>query len=43
MLLMDIAADLKNLQLIELDFRDFADGRLFSHAWLLRDRYDYRR
>ncbi|MDD1628361.1 MAG: DUF934 domain-containing protein [Methylococcaceae bacterium] len=37
----DIAADLKNLQLIELDFPDFADGRLFSHAWLLRDRYDY--
>jgi len=37
----DIAADLKNLQLIELDFPDFADGRLFSHAWLLRDRYKY--
>ena len=37
----DIAADLKNIQLIELDFPDFADGRLFSHAWLLRGRYDY--
>jgi uncharacterized protein (DUF934 family) len=37
----DIAADLKNLSLIELDFPDFADGRLFSHAWLLRGRYDY--
>jgi uncharacterized protein (DUF934 family) len=37
----DIAADLKNLSLIELDFPDFADGRLFSHAWLLRGRYHY--
>jgi uncharacterized protein (DUF934 family) len=37
----DIAPDLKNIQLIELNFPDFADGRLFSHAWLLRDRYDY--
>jgi len=37
----DIAPDLKDIQLIELDFPDFADGRLFSHAWLLRGRYDY--
>ena len=37
----DIAPDLKNIQLIELDFPDFADGRLFSHAWLLRDRYNF--
>ena len=37
----DIALDLKDIQLIELDFPDFADGRLFSHAWLLRGRYDY--
>jgi uncharacterized protein (DUF934 family) len=37
----DIADDLKNIQLIELDFPDFADGRLFSHAWLLRGRYNY--
>jgi uncharacterized protein (DUF934 family) len=37
----DIAPDLKNIQLIELDFPDFADGRLFSHAWLLRGRYNY--
>ncbi len=37
----DIAANLNSLQLIELDFPDFADGRLFSHAWLLRERYDY--
>ena len=37
----DIAPDLKDIQLIELDFPDFADGRLFSHAWLLRRRYSY--
>jgi uncharacterized protein (DUF934 family) len=37
----DIADDLKDIQLIELDFPDFADGRLFSHAWLLRSRYNY--
>jgi uncharacterized protein (DUF934 family) len=36
-----IAPDLKDIQLIELDFPDFADGRLFSHAWLLRGRYNY--
>ena len=37
----DIASDLKHIQLIELNFPDFADGRLFSLAWLLRGRYDY--
>jgi len=37
----DIAADLKDIQLIELDFPAFADGRIFSHAWLLRGRYSY--
>ncbi len=37
----DIAPDLKDIQLIELDFPEFADGRLFSHAWLLRGRYHY--
>ena len=37
----DIAPDLKDIQLIELDFPDFADGRLFTHAWLLRGRYNY--
>jgi len=36
-----IAADLKDIQLIELDFPAFADGRIFSHAWLLRGRYNY--
>lgn len=37
----DFADDLDNIALIELDFPDFADGRLFSHAWLLRSRYEY--
>jgi uncharacterized protein (DUF934 family) len=37
----DISADLDKIQLIELDFPDFADGRLFSQAWLLRGRYHY--
>ncbi len=37
----DLAADLKDLQLIELDFPEFADGRLFSQAWLLRSRYQF--
>ncbi|MGR8998202.1 MAG: DUF934 domain-containing protein [Gammaproteobacteria bacterium] len=37
----EIAADLEHIQLIELDFPAFADGRLFSYAWLLRSRYNY--
>jgi uncharacterized protein (DUF934 family) len=37
----DIANDLDHIELIELDFPDFADGRLFSLAWLLRNRYKY--
>lgn len=37
----DLAGELKHIHLIELDFSDFADGRLFSHAWLLRSRYHY--
>lgn len=36
-----LAADLENIQLIELDFPDLADGRLFSLAWMLRSRYGY--
>lgn len=32
---------LPNLALVELYFPELADGRLFSHAWLLRNRYDY--
>lgn len=39
--LSDLAGDLGNLQLIELYFPEFADGRLFSQAWLLRSRYRY--
>ena len=37
----ELADDLHTLKLIELDFPDFADGRLFSQAWLLRGRYHY--
>jgi uncharacterized protein (DUF934 family) len=37
----EIADDLDKIQLIELDFPALADGRLFSHAWLLRNRYHY--
>ncbi|MCX7101740.1 MAG: DUF934 domain-containing protein [Methylobacter sp.] len=37
----DIGADLNDISLIELDFPVFTDGRLFSHAWLLRGRYNY--
>lgn len=36
-----LADHLNNLALIELHFPDLADGRLFSHAWLLRNRYNY--
>jgi len=37
----EIADDLEKIQLIELDFPALADGRLFSHSWLLRSRYHY--
>ena len=37
----DIAEDLDKFQLIELHFPALADGRLFSHAWLLRSRHHY--
>lgn len=37
-----IAEFLPNLSLIELYFPELADGRLFSHAWLLRNRYGYK-
>ena len=36
-----LASDLDKLQLIELDFPELADGRLFSLAWLLRSRHGY--
>ncbi|MDD2759869.1 MAG: DUF934 domain-containing protein [Methylomonas sp.] len=35
------ATDLSGISLIELDFPAFTDGRLFSHAQLLRSRNDY--
>jgi uncharacterized protein (DUF934 family) len=37
----DLAVDLQHIHLIELDFSDFADGRLFSQAWLLRSRHHF--
>jgi len=37
-----IAEDLKQYQLIELNFATFADGRSFSQAQLLRQRYQYK-
>jgi len=37
----DIAADLKNVNLIAVEFPAFTDGRAFSHARLLRSRYGY--
>ncbi|MSS76250.1 MAG: DUF934 domain-containing protein [Methyloglobulus sp.] len=36
-----IVAFLPDLALVELYFPELADGRLFSHAWLLRNRYNY--
>ncbi len=37
----ELIADLPQLALVELDFSDFADGRSFSQAYLLRNRYGY--
>lgn len=37
----DLADALDKLALIELNFPKFADGRLFSLAWLLRNRHHY--
>lgn len=37
----DLAADLPKLELVVLEFAALADGRGFSHARLLRDRYGY--
>lgn len=37
----ELADDIKRLGLIELNFSDFADGRVFSQAWLLRERLGY--
>lgn len=38
----DLACDLPNLSLIEVDFPTFTDGRGFSLVRLLRDKYGYR-
>ncbi|GGP26298.1 DUF934 domain-containing protein [Silvimonas amylolytica] len=38
----DIAADLAEFALIALDFPAFTDGRSYSNARLLRDRYQYK-
>ncbi len=37
----NIISDLDKLDLIALDFPNYADGRCFSHARLLRDAYQY--
>jgi uncharacterized protein (DUF934 family) len=39
--LQEIAADLKYFSLVALNFPAFTDGRSYSLARLLRDRYDY--
>ncbi len=36
-----IAADLEHLDLVALEFPSFRDGRAYSYARLLRDRYAY--
>jgi len=38
----DLAADLGLFSLIALDFPAFKDGRCYSHARLLRDRYGFK-
>lgn len=38
----DIAGDLAGMPLVELDIAMFGDGRSFSQAWLMRNRYYYR-
>ncbi|RFA28276.1 oxidoreductase [Alkalilimnicola ehrlichii] len=38
----DLAADRDKFSLIALEFPAFKDGRCYSHARLLRDRYGYR-
>jgi len=37
----DIGEHLPKLALVELYFADFTDGRLFSQAWLLRNRLNF--
>jgi uncharacterized protein (DUF934 family) len=38
----ELAPDLERLELIELEFPKFVDGRAYSQARLLRERYGYR-
>jgi len=38
----ELAADLERLDLIELEFPKFVDGRAYTQARLLRERYGYR-
>jgi len=38
----DLAADLERLELIVLEFPKFIDGRAYTQARLLRERYGYR-
>ncbi len=38
----DIADDLEHFSVVSLDFPVFRDGRAYSTARLLRDRYDYK-
>lgn len=37
----EVARDLEHFELIALDFPKFTDGRSYSHARLLRERYGY--
>jgi uncharacterized protein (DUF934 family) len=37
----DLVTNIHRLALIEINFSDFADGRSFSQAWLLRERLGY--
>lgn len=37
----ELAADVQRLPLVAVDFPQFTDGRGYSHARLLRDRYGY--
>ncbi len=38
----DLAGDLSHWQVVALEFPKFADGRAYSQARLLRERYGYR-
>jgi uncharacterized protein (DUF934 family) len=38
----DLLGDLEHFSMIALDFPVFKDGRSYSHACLLRERYDYK-